>query len=373
MKLLSADQNNSGRLDKRLHFPGLNGIRAYAAISVLIIHTKQNFGEMRSQQAVIKVLDILAIDAQIAVNFFLVLSGFLITYLLLFENKKTNTINIFRFYIRRILRIWPLYYLIVILCLIVLPILIKQDYPLSNFPTSKIILVILFLPNFIGSLGPLTHLWSIGLEWQFYLVWPWILQSSRRFLRVCFGILLVKSMIAPIIFSFQDKLIWSLFLSLRFECLAIGALGAYITFYDHRILKIIYSPFGQIFGILALIFLMLYDLPLTYINHLFTSVIFIVFIINSATNPDRWLNLDNKVFDALGKISYGIYMYHYPILYLTLLFLNNAGIEEGRLYSYILYSITISITLIVSMISFYWFEKKILRLKDKFAVIKTEV
>ena len=370
---MSSDLNNSTKSDNRFHFPGLNGIRAYAALSVLIIHTKQNYSEMRSQQAVIKVLDILAIDAQIAVNFFLVLSGFLITYLLFYEKKEKETINKKGFYIRRILRIWPLYYLIVILCLVVLPVLIKQDYPLSNFPISKSILIILFLPNFVGSLGPLTHLWSIGLEWQFYLVWPWVLKSSKRFLQVCFGILIVKSLIAPIIFSFTDESVRALFLSLRFECLAIGALGAYIVFHDHRILKIFYSPFGQLFGFLGLLFLMFYDPPLTYINHLFTSVIFIVFIINSATNPEKWFNLDNKVFDALGKISYGIYMYHYPILYLALLFLNNTGIAEGRLYNYILYSMTILLTLIVSMLSFYWFEKRILNLKDKFAVIKTEI
>ena len=63
---------------------------------------------MRSQQAVIKVLDFIAIDAQIAVNFSLVLSGFLITYLLFIEKEETNSIQVFRFYLRRVLRIWPL-------------------------------------------------------------------------------------------------------------------------------------------------------------------------------------------------------------------------------------------------------------------------
>ena len=200
----------------------------------------------------------------------------------------------------------------------------------------------------------------------------WVLKTKRRFLRVCFGIILVKSLIAPIVFLYMNRLVWELFLSLRFECLAIGALGAYIAFHDHKILQIIKSQFGQLFGIIALVFLMFYDLPF-YINHLFTSVIFIIFIINTATNQDKWLNFEHKVFDTLGKISYGIYMYHYPILYLSLLFLNNIGIEEGKLYTYALYSLTISLTLIVSIISFHWFEKKILRLKDEFAVIKTRV
>jgi len=69
-----------------------------------------------------------------------------------------------RFYIRRILRIWPLYYLLVLLGPVVLPILLGPTCALSHFPIHKTAFILLLMPNFVGALGPLTHLWSIGLE-----------------------------------------------------------------------------------------------------------------------------------------------------------------------------------------------------------------
>ncbi len=357
---------------KRVHFPGLNVIRAYASLSVLIVHVKQNFGELRTQPANIPVLDLLVLDAHIAVDFFLVLSGFLITYLLLYEQYQTGEINTRLFYTRRILRIWPLYYLITAIGLFILPVLMGEDYALTGFPVIKSILVLIFLPNFVGSLGPLGHLWSIGLEQQFYLIWPWVLKSSKRFLQVCVGIILVKLFLAPIINLFLGDSVRVLFLSLRFESFAVGALGAYIYFNHSRIIEYIYSPVIQIAGYLGLILMAIFDLPLTYINHLLVSILFIVVILNIATNPNPKIVIDNKYTDALGRVSYGIYMFHYPILYLTLIALNNLGVQEGTLYSILLYSITIILTIGISMLSYRVFESKFLNMKRNYSVIRSE-
>jgi peptidoglycan/LPS O-acetylase OafA/YrhL len=357
---------------KRLHFPGLNAIRAYAALSVLIVHVKQNFGELRTQPAYFPLLDRLVLDAHIAVDFFLVLSGFLISYLLLFEKDQTGKIDTRKFYLRRILRIWPLYYLIAAIGLFILPLLMGEEYVLTSFPFSKSVLVLILLPNFVGSLGPLGHLWSIGLEQQFYLLWPWVLKSSKRFVRVCVGIILVKLAVAPIINSFSGESIGALFLSLRFESLAVGALGAYAYFHNHRILEYVYSPLAQIAGFSGVILLALFDVPLTYINHLWVSVLFIVFILNIATNPDQKIILDNKYTDAIGKVSYGIYMYHYPILYLTIIVLNKYGVQEGNFYSFLLYGITLLLTITVSMISYRVFESKFLKMKGSYTIIRSQ-
>ena len=73
---------------KRVYFPGLNALRFYAAISVVIAHTSGNFGEMRTRPAHYALLNALALDAQSAVNLFFVLSGFLITYLLFKEQSE---------------------------------------------------------------------------------------------------------------------------------------------------------------------------------------------------------------------------------------------------------------------------------------------
>lgn len=356
---------------KRVHFPGLNTLRAYAAFSVLIVHTKQNFGEMRTQPANCKVLDLLVMDAQIGVDFFLVLSGFLITYLLLSETARMGSVDIPRFYARRILRIWPLYYLIVLLGLVILPVMLGPEYALSQFPLPKAVPVLLLLPNFVGSLGPLEHLWSIGLEQQFYWIWPWVIRKKERLVKVSVGILLVKLAVWPVVSTFQEGSIQALFLSLRFESLALGALGAYLYFNDHALLRYIRSPGGQALGIAGLVLLAVYDPPLTYPGHLISSLLLMIFILNTATNPGWGSRLDCKVFDTLGRISYGIYMYHYLVLYAAIFTLNRTGLPEGDLYSLLLYLITISLTVILSLLSYRWFESQFLRLKEKYAVIKT--
>ena len=367
----SREKKESISLTKRIYFPGLNSIRFYAAISVLIAHTKTNFGEMRTQPAYIGILDFLTLDAQSAVNLFLVLSGFLITYLLLYERSSEGSIDIPRFYLRRILRIWPLYYWIVILGLVILPFVIGPEYALSEFPLYKSILILLMLPNFVGALGPLSHLWSIGLEEQFYLIWPWVLQSTGRFIRVSLGILIVKAVIAPVIASLQDDSIQKLFLYLRFECMAIGSLGAYLYFYKHRFIKYICSPTGQLIGIFNIIFLAVFDIPLTFIGIIITSLLFTVLLLNIATNPEGWLIIENDLLNSLGRVSYGVYLYHYPIIYLTILSLNTLGIPEGPGYSLLLYSVTIFLTIGLSLITYRWFETPFLKIKEGFAVVRT--
>jgi peptidoglycan/LPS O-acetylase OafA/YrhL len=357
---------------ERVYFPGLNALRVYAALSVVIAHTSDNFGEMRAQPAHYALLDAIVLDSQSAVNLFFVLSGFLITYLLLHEQSRTGTIAVSRFYIRRILRIWPLYYLIVFLGLVVLPILLGPTYALSHFPIHKTAFILLLMPNFVGALGPLTHLWSIGLEEQFYIAWPWVLRSADRLVRVSLGIVIVKIAIAPVIAAFQVDSIKILFLGLRFECMAIGALGAYLYFRRHWSLRWIYSPLVQGCGLAAVVFLAVINIPVTLLGNLITSVVFTVLILNVTTNTRSWIRLENRMLNALGRISYGVYMYHYPLLYAVIFTLNAVGIQEGDLYALILYGTTVGGTLLLAAISYRWFELPFLRLKSRFAIIQTK-
>src|SRR5690242_10445960 len=100
--------------------PGLNTLRFYAALAVIIEHISI---QLSQPSILFHNISFFFVSAQQAVNLFFVLSGFLITYLLLSERQSTNTINIRNFYVRRILRILPLYYWIVFLGLVLFPIL----------------------------------------------------------------------------------------------------------------------------------------------------------------------------------------------------------------------------------------------------------
>ncbi|MEJ0054763.1 MAG: acyltransferase family protein [Bacteroidota bacterium] len=113
--------------------------------------------------------------------FFFSLSGFLITYLLLEENKESG-IDIKNFYTRRILRIWPLYYLYLVLCLITS---LLFGMP---FPSASIVFYVLLMANipfvFGYALPFLSHFWSLGVEEQFYSFWPWIVKKSSSILKL---------------------------------------------------------------------------------------------------------------------------------------------------------------------------------------------
>src|SRR5690606_24795997 len=95
----------------RIYLPGLNGIRAIAAFAVVISHTNGRLGEFGLSK--LPYWDL----AGFGVTIFFTLSGFLITYLLLKERAKTGTIKVRKFYVRRLLRIWPLYYFYLFLIL----------------------------------------------------------------------------------------------------------------------------------------------------------------------------------------------------------------------------------------------------------------
>ncbi len=107
------------KTEKSIYFSGINGLRFLAALAVIITHVellKEIYGyENNWKHPLIFNL------GGLGVYFFFVLSGFLITYLLLAEKEKNGKINIKQFYIRRILRIWPLYYFVLLLGFFVLP------------------------------------------------------------------------------------------------------------------------------------------------------------------------------------------------------------------------------------------------------------
>src|SRR5690606_19639921 len=115
----------------------------------------------------------------LGVNFFFVLSGFLITYLLLVEKDRFKNINIGNFYVRRVLRIWPLFYFCVLFGFVAFPILKEALGEVPDEP-ARLPFYLAFLSNFdvVYNASPdasvLGILWSVSIEEQFYLVWPLI-------------------------------------------------------------------------------------------------------------------------------------------------------------------------------------------------------
>ncbi len=360
----------------RVHFPGLNTLRCYAALAVIVSHIDQNI-EPRPFLSIL--LKHLLIDADSAVNLFFVLSGFLITYLLLHESTSTGEVAVGKFYLRRALRIWPLYYLIAIIGLLIFPLIFGSEYSLHMFypeypimtaPISvKLILVFCLLPNFASISAPMEHLWSIGVEEQFYALWPWVIRKKLDIVRVCIGVLIIKFIVAGVIPFLPINGMMNIFGELRFECMAVGALGAYVYYEKFPFLKWMYHPGVQLLALGLCVYMAGRQMQVNPFVATGMSVAFIVVILNVATNPRPLIKLKHPFLERLGQISYGLYLYHFPILFVFLRITPHFTLFGKPFYPTGVLIGTIASTWLIAEISYRWFEKPFLSLKEKFATV----
>lgn len=373
-----------------IYFRGLNGLRFFAAIAVVITHIELikhqcGFSDIWKENMLVFEL------GSLGVIFFFVLSGFLITYLLMQEKAVKETVAVKKFYIRRILRIWPMYYLVVLLGFLVLPHIHVIDNPYlnkfldSNF-APNFTLYLLFLPNLaFAAYAAVPHIgqtWSIGVEEQFYLLWPLIVKYSKNVLRallMVIGILVVLKVIVLVLYRQMPdnttiKIIKPFLAMTKMESMAIGGIGAYFLFKGNEKIKWLMNN-GIMISSLIIIVLLVYFTPPVIQDaiYLVYSVLFLVIILNVSSNPNSILKLENRAFKMLGNISYGIYMYHLIVIAFVFAGLNYIGmqIDDSFMSQLIVYTSTIVLTVFVSVLSYSYFEKPFLNLKHKFTIIKS--
>ena len=171
----------------KIFFPNLDGLRFVCFLAVFLYHCNETIFPKIYNPKITSVLNFLFRNGNLGVNIFFVLSGFLITFLLIKEKEFKNTISLKNFYVRRILRIWPLFYLCVFLGFAVFPFFKYRTIP-SPFELSNFWSYIFFAGNFnfikIWPAPPdalnLIVLWSVAVEEQFYLTWPIILKYFSK-------------------------------------------------------------------------------------------------------------------------------------------------------------------------------------------------
>lgn len=377
--------------DKSIHFKGLAALRFFAASAVIFHHIEQykawkGYPSIWGSDGITGAF----IDAMghKAVSFFFVLSGFLITYLLLVELKKTGTVALKKFYIRRILRIWPLYYVVVIVALFVLPHITdfgKWEGLMYESMTLVVGLHLIILPNLLRvtsiQVVGANQAWSVGVEEQFYLIWPLLIRLFKKYVPTfLIGFILIKYGLQLILFSLGDSLdnatgkvldqAGTLLTQMQIEQMAIGGLGAWWLFSNNqRALKIIYNRAMWFFGLLMLASFFVMQ------NHYLGSTIlegfvFIVVILNISTNPKIKFNLDNKFFILMGNISYGIYMLHTSIIALLITGLEFLGVVDLG-FNLALYILSPLFTILLAYLSYQYFESYFLKFKNRFAVVKS--
>ena len=365
---------------EKIYFPNLNGLRFIAAFLVIIQHIEVFKSIFKIENYIGKV-PFFSVIGELGVILFFVLSGFLITYLLLKEELSFKTISIRKFYLRRILRIWPLYFLIIILAFFVLPnlgIFILPGYGkdvIYSDISYKLLLYILFFPNLVllmyGIVPYASQTWSIGAEEQYYFVWPILLKFFKKhrvilMLLIIFMYLVVTRALLTHYTDFLPfkgiiKKFWSKF---PIQCMAIGGIFAILLFQKNKFIKFFQNNFLFYSSIVFVLFLMLSPIYIPFYIE-FYSVLFGIIILNFSSNKQIKISLENKVLNYLGNISYGLYMYHSIAIVLAIVICNSAGITSN----WILYPLSFIFTIIFAGLSYKYFESFFLKFKNKFSVV----
>lgn len=370
-------------------FNGLNSLRFFAALLVVLHHSETI--RFKNELPNLNWLGLFK-DGSIAVTFFFVLSGFLITYLLLKENGQNGTVSIKRFYLKRVLRIWPLYFLLVIFGTLLLPALINifgLNYVMPYTFGQTWHYFLFFLPGLVTYFFGhhlLEPLWSIGIEEVFYLIWAPLFKFAKKYLLlILISIIAIKSFLIITSFYIVENNLFSYLVDIfQFEAMAVGGLGAYFIYNrNHSLsgLKIYKIPVQIAIYSLLVIFLVFnrnidnsvwnifFKTPV--FSQLFICFLFLYLIIGVSLIDHSIFKLRKRFFSYLGEISYGIYMYHMPIIFGLMLVLQKQLSKLDLLTGSLLYyPVTLIVVVGVSAISKRYFEDFFLKLKDRIVIRK---
>jgi peptidoglycan/LPS O-acetylase OafA/YrhL len=356
-----------------IHFKGLNGIRSIAAIAVVFSHITISLGEFNLNPYIFGVENGKPkglLLAGFGVSIFFVLSGFLITYLIQIE-KEHQVINIKKFYMRRILRIWPLYYVYLIITLLVLL------FNYQKIDLSSLLFYIFYSANIPFITGKtiqfLAHYWSLGVEEQFYLFWPWVNKYTKSILRFCVvGIFLLFGLKMSLHIFFPNTQLEQIIHVTRFHCMLIGALGAILYKSENKyLIKIIDTKIVQSISwfIIFLVTINQFHIA-SFVDNEIISVIALFIIIGQIKERNRIVNLDLRIFNFLGNISFGIYVIHPILIYLTSKIIGDLQINYIIKYLIIYTSIT-GLTIFFAHLSFITLERYFLKFKANYTIIKS--
>ncbi|HEU4469713.1 MAG TPA: acyltransferase [Flavisolibacter sp.] len=366
-------------MQQRRHFHSFDALRFFAFLKVFLLHIPV---------MAFPVFNLFREGGGTGVVFFFVLSGFLITYILLEEKKASGTIGRQRFFLRRALRIWPLYFLVVGLAFLSSIVVGHLGLGHSNAGYEpNWFMSFTFLENYrmiaTGShpnVSPLGVTWSLCVEEHFYLAWLFLLYSIslKRIPFLLMGCLLT-GIAARFVFAWQD---WpTVDLLTNIDYFAFGAMPAYaLVRYGRdfeRKLSIVPLPLKLFVVCLVLA----YVLASPFVNypgklHLEPVVFglgFCLLIMSIIPSKNSVRIGDGNLFSRLGKYTYGLYLYHTLVINLLLRLWSKAGFSlEDPVTAGAFTLLCFAITTGISLISYRFIELPFLRWKERLPMARNK-
>jgi peptidoglycan/LPS O-acetylase OafA/YrhL len=333
----------------------------------------------------------LAGNGAYGVSIFFVLSGFLITYLMLSERELYGKIHVLYFYVRRTLRIWPLYYAVITFAFILYP-FFKQIIGIQTHLGSRPAYYFLFLSNFDvihiqkyfsgqdSMSGNIT--WSVAIEEQFYLVWPILFYVlPKKFYRVIFLATIAASLIFRYVYADDVAFLYFHSLSVCSD-LALGGLCAWYALYSEaftdflkRLPKIVIAAIYVLGMYWLLAGISQFRIPYANVFTRLVSTLFFAFVILEQNYCRHSLYKFSrlKTLSFWGKYTYGLYLLHPIALTMLDVAFRLLRIDYQRTFLSTLSAglAALVISLLLSYVSYEYFEKRFLKLKKKFSFVRS--
>lgn len=371
----------------RKEFKHLDALRGIMAMYVSVVHFLILFVLNKKNELVFNDLRFLPIVqlGQIFMTVFFVLSGFLITYILLIEKEKYQTILFKRFYLRRAFRILPMYYLAVITVYIFYKkacvAMSLQATPLCAELPKRAFLYFTMLPNWAHAtdetLPHISNYWSIGAEEQFYIVWPIILYFTYKYIRTFLSIYVVYSLLLIAMLLINNLYLHKsneLFIHIakffdytRFGAFAFGGVIAYLILYDtapiyEKIRTFITKKSTQWICFIIPFFITIFPNEyVMFLKHIIVIPCCAVLIYNFAQDTPIF-KLDNKYWNYIGKISYSLYILNQIVIDIVIKICFAAHITSAL----IVMIISLFLLVLFSMITYEIIEKPFMKLRRYF-------
>jgi peptidoglycan/LPS O-acetylase OafA/YrhL len=357
------------------YFDNFDALRFISAFAVLLFHKFNNFDWKFFDEypLIYKTLNFISRNGFIGVNFFFVLSGFLITYLIIKEIDKHNEFNFRNFIVRRILRIWPVYFILVAISYIHKGNSDGIEYYLSFLSNIEVIY------RNTEQTGIQFPLWSVSIEEQYYLVIPAIIfffkiRTKQGFLWLYSILILISSIYQGINYSNVNKLHYA-----TLSCitdLSIGGIYAVMAFHSHRFV----NSFKELSKSLILFIYTLgstYIIVRVYLHHIAvfkTSDHFIMALFFGFTLMEQTYSKNSffkfkqfKILSKLGTYTYGLYLYHMVVF----IFIHNVWshfklIDNIFIDTFLKLVVSSLLSILVCYISYKYIETPFLNFKKRF-------